>query len=118
MNNNETRERIAAALTEIEGAGITGYVRRPKTPRARDAWPLWRGGALGTNSGYAFAQTFAVCVALGDDEYTADAFVDEWTETIINALHAAALFVDTVAPAEVPTEGGPMLALLLTGRTE
>ncbi len=113
MDNAQVRAAISAALSEVDG--LTGYERRPMSPRPGDAWPLWRGSER--SGGYVFVQTFAVVVALPAGEVDADSFADSHGVEIADALESV-LFVDTMAPAVVAAEGGDMLALMITGRTE
>lgn len=114
MSNAQTRDEIAAALSTVEG--ITGYARRPAASKAGDAWPLWRSGERA--DGYAYTHTWVIVIVLpGTDEATADAFVDARLDDIDDALRAV-LFVDGVAPARLESDGGDILALQITGRTE
>ena len=116
MSNAETRQAIAEAMTTV--AGITGYPTTPSTPRVGDAWPQWRGAERA--GGSAYTNTWNVLVVLPqDDEVTADGFADTHFDDIHDALEPV-LFIDGMQPAEIPVsdQSRPMLALLITGRSE
>lgn len=113
MSNAQTRQAIAEALDDV--AGIHGHPARPSALSEGDAWPQWRGGVP---HAHAVENTWAVLVVLPQtDDVTADSFADSHGEQLLDALRSV-LFVDSIAPAEIPTEGGPMYALLFTGRSE
>lgn len=117
MSNAQVRQGIKAALDAVPG--VTGYVRRPAVLREGDGYPLWR-GAERAEDAPVFLQTFAVVVIVGSggDESRADAFADENGDALIDALLDNQLWVSEMVPAEVATSGGPLMALMITGRTE
>jgi hypothetical protein len=113
MSNAQTRQDIATALSRV--TGINGHPARPTVLNEGDAWPQWRGG---TPHAYAIENTWAVLIVLPQaDDVTADSFADAHGEALIEALRPV-MFVDSLVPAEIPSEAGPMYALLLTGRSE
>ena len=114
MSNAQTRQNIADALSTV--AGIKGYTSTPSAPSVGDGWPQWRGADRA--GGYAYTNTWIVLIVLpNQDEVTADAYADEHLELLDDALRPV-LFIDSIAPAEIPAEGGPLLALLITGHSE
>jgi hypothetical protein len=113
MSNADTRQAIAAALSRV--TGIHGHPARPTALSEGDAWPQWRGSEKA--GGHAFTNTWAVLVVLPADDVSADAFVDAHGEQLVNALRPV-LYVSALTPAEIPSEAGPMYALLITGRSE
>ena len=113
MSNADTRQAIADALSDV--AGVKGYPRRPRSPKAGDGWPLWRGSERA--DGAAFMETFAVIIALPADEQNADTFADAHAEALEEALRPV-LWVESLAPAVTATDSGDMNALMITGRTE
>lgn len=113
MNNAQTRQSIAAALSAVEG--IKGYTSTPSAPNVGDAWPQWRGGARAMARAY--TQSWAVLIVMPqNDEVTADSYADERLDEIEDALHGV-LAVDDIAPAEIPGTP-PLLALLINGHSE
>lgn len=113
MSNAQTRQDIADALSAV--AGITGHPSRPAALNEGDGWPQWRGGV--PHAG-AVENTWAVLVVLPSaDEVTADGFADSHGQALLDALRPV-LSVDSIAPAEITSEAGPILALLITGRSE
>lgn len=117
MSNAEVRQNIAAVLNALPG--ITGWSRRPRALNVGDGYPLWR-GAERQEEAPVFLQTFAVVIIVGSggDEMAADMFADEHGEALIDALLDNQLWVSEMVPAEVATSGGPLMALMITGRTE
>lgn len=113
MSRQQTRQDIADALTEVDG--IHGYPARPDALTPGDGWPQWRGA---TPHAYAFENTWAVLIVLPQaDDVTADSFADEHGDALVDALRPV-MFVDSLAPAELASEAGPIYALLITGRSE
>lgn len=113
MSNDVTRLALAEALSTV--TGLTGYTVRPKAPRIGDAWPLWRGSERGAGHGY--LETWAVVIVTPQDEKAASQFSDERQDDLDEAL-GSVIYIDTYAPVTVPTEGGDMFALMITGRSE
>lgn len=113
MSNADTRQAIADALSTV--SDINGYPARPNALNEGDGWPQWRGGVPRAG---AVENTWAVLVVLPSaDDVTADSFADSHGEALLEALRPV-LYVDSIAPAEITSEAGPILALLLTGRSE
>jgi hypothetical protein len=118
MSNAQIRADIATALSTVTGPSgpIHGHVSRPAAMNERDAWPQWRGSEYA--AGHSFTSTWVVLVVLPQtDDVTADSFADQYGAALLDALRPV-LAVDTIAPAEIPTEAGQMYALLITGRAE
>lgn len=115
MSNAQTRQDIADALSTV--AGIHGYAARPSTLSEGDGWPQWRGGVPRRG---AVENTWAVLIVVPQaDDVTADAFADSHGAALIEALETRdVLAVDSIAPAEIATEGGPIYALMISGRSE
>lgn len=113
MSNAQTRQDIADALSAV--AGIHGHLSKPSALNEGDAWPQWRGGV--PHAG-AVENTWAVLVILPSaDDVTADSFADSHGDALIEALRPV-LYVDSIAPAEIPSGGGFLYALMLSGRSE
>ena len=113
MSRAQTRQAIADALSTV--AGIHGYPARPDVMGEGDAWPQWRGSAP---RAYAAEHTWAVLIVLPQaDDVSADSFADEHEEALTDALRPV-MSVDSIAPAEIASEAGPLYALLITGRSE
>jgi hypothetical protein len=113
MSNAQTRQDIATALSTV--SGITGHPARPTVLSEGDAWPQWRGGVP---HAYAVENTWAVLLVMPQaDDVTADGYADEHLEALLDALRPV-MSVDSVAPAEIPTEAGALYALMITGRSE
>jgi hypothetical protein len=114
MTRAEFRLSVADALNAVDG--ISGFASRPAVMLEGNAWPQWRGSAYG--GGRHYIDTWNVLVVMpGQDDVTADGYADEHAEAITAALRPL-LFIDSIAPAEITTEAGTMLALLFTGRSE
>jgi hypothetical protein len=114
MSNAQTRQDIADALSEVDG--ISGHTSKPAALNEGDAWPQWRGAEKA--GGRVFTHTWAVLVVMPQtDDITADAYADSHGPALVDALRPI-LYVDSLAPATIPTEAGDMYALLLTGRSE
>lgn len=113
MSNADTRQAIADALSTV--SGIHGHPARPDALNEGDGWPQWRGGVP---RAHAVEGTWAVLIVLPSaNDVTADAFADSHGEALLDALRPV-LFVDSIAPAEVTTESGPLYALMISGRSE
>ena len=113
MSQATTRAALAAALSTVDG--VTGYVKRPTTPKPGDGWPLWRGSERG--AGWAFTAGWAVLIVLPGDEAAADAWIDAREAALFEALEPV-MFVDRLDPAAVPVAGTDAFALMITGRSE
>jgi hypothetical protein len=114
MSNAMTRINVAAALSTV--GGVTGFPRRPAVMRAGDAWPQWRGSERA--GGESFEVTWQILIVLpAADETSADSFADSHLDALADALRSL-LFIDTVGPASIPSEGGDLYALMITGRSE
>lgn len=113
MSNATIRQEIAAALSTV--SGVHGHASRPSALNEGDAWPQWRGGV--PHAG-AVESTWAVLIVLPQtDDVSADSFADSHGAALLDALRPV-LFVDSIAPAEIPTDAGQLYALLITGRAE
>lgn len=116
MTTADTRAALAAALSIVDG--LSGYSETPSAPNVGDAWPQWRGAERA--GGHAYTHTWNVLIVLPQqDEVTADSYIDEHYEELDAAL-GPVLFIDAIQPAEiaVPDNPQPLLALLITGRSE
>lgn len=113
MGNADVRLAIAAAASTV--SGVTGYAKRPTSLNIGDAWPQWRGAER--VDGMGFLETWQVFLLLPSDEFTADGYADTLGYPLAEALRPV-LFVDSIVPAEVATSAGPLLALMITGRSE
>jgi hypothetical protein len=113
MSNADTRQALADALSTV--GGINGYPARPSALNEGDAWPQWRGGVP---HAYAVENTWAVLIVLPTaDDVTADSYADAHLDALLDALRPV-MSVDSVAPAEIPSGGGTLYALMITGRSE
>jgi hypothetical protein len=113
MSLNGTRAAIKAALDTV--TGVTGYLKRPSTPKPGDAWPLWRGAARGDVR--LFEHAWAVAVLLPQDELAANDWVDDHIDALVDALRPV-LYVEGYDPANFGPEGSPAYGLLITGTIE
>lgn len=113
MSLNDTRAAIKAALDSVDG--VTGYLKRPSTPKPGDAWPLWRGAARGEV--HLFESTWAVGVLLPQDELAANDWVDGHIDALIDALRPV-LWAEGYDPANFGPEASPVYGLLITGTIE
>lgn len=114
MSHADTRAALAAAINTIDG--LKGYAHRPTVFKAGDAWPQWRGGER-ADVGFVFSNTWVVIVVVPTDERTADEWSDVYGDDVCGALEPV-MYVESQMPIEVPAEGGAMLALAFTGRSE
>lgn len=115
MSLNDTRAAFKEALDEV--AGVTGYLRRPSTPKPGDAWPIWRGGERDQNTGL-FDHTWAVGLMLPQDEKSAQDWIDARLDDLAKAIRPVA-YVESVAPATFGgTDSSPVYGLLITTSTE
>lgn len=114
MSLNGTRDDFKAALDTVDG--VTGYLARPKTPKAGDAWPLWGGGDRDEDTGL-FDDTWSVGVALPQDETSANDWIDAHLDDIVSALRPVA-YVDGRKPANFGTDTSPVYGLLITTSRE
>lgn len=113
--NGTKRQAIATLLSTVDG--ITGYPKRPTVISVGDAWVLWRGKVVDGEQRIAWRHTWAVAVAVGDDEDAADAFLDERADELADEL-LPELYVTSVQPSILPAETGGLYALTLTGESE
>jgi hypothetical protein len=107
------RQTLADALSTA--TGVRGVVKRPATPRAGDAWPLWDGAERG--DGGAFMMSWRVRVFLPQDEVAASEWVDAHLDDVYDAIQPVA-FVESFRPVVVPTSSGEQFALDITVRSE
>jgi hypothetical protein len=113
MGNAEVRAQIAQEVSTV--SGVTGYVHRPSAVKVGDAWPQWRGGER--VDGMGFMETWVVYVVVPGDEDSADDYADTIGYPVLQALRPV-LYADAIVPAQIQTSAGPMLALMITGRSE
>ncbi len=107
------RETIAAQLSTV--AGLTGYAKRPDVLIEGVAYPLV--DQLTRGPGYRFGTTWRVLVVLSPDEFTAADSLDELAPLVTEAL-VPVLFIDSVTPIAIPTEGGELFVAEFLGRSE
>lgn len=105
MSFTATRQRLAYALSDIEG--VTGYERRPDVMGLGDAWPLLRLAERGP--GDAFSGQWAIILILGGDEYVAQEKLDELLPLIVDAIDPVA-HVQQAIPLVVATDAGDLHA--------
>jgi hypothetical protein len=103
---------LKTALDTVDG--VTGYVKRPGSPKVGDAWPLWRGGDRDQQSGL-FDDIWVLAVYLPQDEEAANAWIDAHTDAIVTAVRAI-LYIDGRVPANLGTDASPVKGLMITGR--
>ena len=108
----EARTAIAAALSTVDG--VTGYPKKPSTPRAGDGWALW-GGAERWEGAGPFVTTWRVLIALPPDEAAADAWIAGHLDDLIDALQHVA-HIDRIDPAIDKVAGNDAYRLQLTAR--
>lgn len=114
MSLNDTRAAFQAALSTV--AGVTGYVKRPSTPRPGDAWPIWGGGDVDETTGL-FDDTWSVGVMLPADEQSANDWIDAHIDDIVSGLRPVA-YVDGRRPANFGTDASPVYGLLISTSRE
>src|SRR5690349_8798305 len=114
MSRAATRQAIATALSTV--TGVTGYARRPSVLTEGVGWPQWAGSAYAGGHMYTWLWNILIVLPSADDS-TADEFADEHEDQLLEALRPV-LFIDETKPAKIDTEGGPVYALLLTGRSD
>lgn len=113
MSVMDARAAIAAKLSTV--AGVTGYEERPTTIKAGAAWPLL--DLLDRGPGDAFAGDWRVILALGGDERTATAKLDELLRPVTRALDPVA-FVRSARPVTISTSAGDMFGCEIQVRSE
>lgn len=113
MTRDQDRVALAAALSTVDG--VTGYERRPASPKPGDGWVLWRGAVR--DGGYAFQETWVCVIQLPGDEVKADQWIEAHEAALFEALQPL-LFVESFTPAALPVTGGEAFALMITGRSE
>jgi hypothetical protein len=109
-----SRADIAAALSTV--TDVTGYTKRPTTPKAGDAWPLL------TQLEYAGGQatyeiTWRVLVFLPQNEWDSSEWIDSHAEALVEALLPVG-HIDRLEPVELGASGTGQYALQLTMRSE
>lgn len=113
MSRDEDRAALAAALSTV--TGVTGYARRPTSPKPGDGWVLWRGAVR--DEGFAFMETWACVIQLPGDEVKADQWIEAHEDALFEAL-SPLLFVESFTPAAMPAGNNDTFALMITGRSE
>lgn len=109
----DARQRLADAASTA--AGVRGAVKRPTTPRAGDAWPLWDGAERST--GGAFMLSYRVRVFLPQDEVAASEWIDDHMDALYDALEPVA-YVESFRPVSIAANGGEQYALDIVVRSE
>jgi hypothetical protein len=113
MTNADTRQELADAVSTV--AGLTGYVKRPSTPKDGDAWPQWRGARV--QGGVIYENTWTVLVLLPGDDVKADEWADQYLDLLFVAV-SPAMSIDSIEPAVVRANDTDTNALMITGRCE
>lgn len=114
--NNATRQTLATAVTAVDG--VAGHPYRPATVRVGDAWPQWAGAARADNSiGFEMSYSMVVVAAAQGDFIEADVWIDAHLDALHDAL-APVMWIEAFTPVEIPSEGGAMLGLQITGKRE
>lgn len=109
---NIDRQAIADALTTVDG--VTGYPYRPKAPKIGDAYPLIE--QIERFQGLMFIPSWKVQLWLGGDEFKADEFLEQVAVPVAQALqNSDTLYVTTVLPVAIGTQGGDVFAAEFTG---
>lgn len=114
--NNATRQALATAVSMVDG--VAGWPYAPKNRGVGDAWPMWSGASRADGS-VAFEMSYSVIIvaAAQSDPQAAD----EWIDAHLDALHDAlepVMWIESITPVEIPSEGGAMLGLQITGKRE
>jgi hypothetical protein len=109
------RQRLADAVNALDPDVYRGYVRRPTSPRAGDAWPLWDGAERA--DGGAFMVSWRVRVFLPQDEIKASEWVDAHLDALYDAIEPVA-YVDSFRPVLIAAAGGDQYALDIFVRSE
>jgi hypothetical protein len=109
---NIDRKAIADVLTTVDG--VTGYPYRPKHCKIGDAYPLIE--HIDRVQGLMFIASWKVQMWLGPDEFKADEFLEQVAVPVAQALqNANVLYVTSVLPVALGTQGGDVLAAEFTG---
>jgi hypothetical protein len=108
-----TRTAIADALSTVPG--VTGYVKRPTIWSAGDAIVLVE--QIDHVLGVAYQATWRIVLLLSGDEGVAIEQLDTWFPPVCEALNPI-VFVDSVHPEAVTTQGGDMTAAIIIARSE
>lgn len=110
------RQDFATALTLVDD--VHGFAYRPASPKAGDAWPIYRGAERDGDTGM-FAHTWAVGVVLPKDERAASAWIDAHVETLVDTLaQEGVAYVDQYDPANFGSDTSYIYGLLLSTRSE
>jgi len=107
------RQRLADAAATAPG--VTAYVRRPTTPKAGDAWPLWDGAERAAGS--AFMLMYRLRVFLPQGEVEASEWIDAHLDALYDAIEKAA-YVESFRPVLVSANADNQYALDITVRSE
>lgn len=110
-----TGDRLAIAAALSTATGVTGYVKRPATPKTGDAWPML--GPMENVGQATFEITWRVIVFLPQDEWTSSEWIDAHVDALVDALLGIGQ-VDRIEPVELTAGGTGQYALQLTMRSE
>lgn len=101
-----TRSVLAASLADAQG--VNGHAKRPRAPRAGDAWPSLSGIERGP--GQALLTNWVIHVWLGTDENDAMAKGDPIVTEVFESLEDVA-HVESVSYVQLQTTVGDGIAL-------
>ncbi|GAB3817464.1 hypothetical protein [Kribbella italica] len=113
MALSATRTAIAAALSAVDG--VTGYVARPTVWGSGDAVVFL--DRLEKVEGVITQATWRIVLLLSGDEGVAIDQLDTLFDPIIEATRSE-IFIDSASPELIPSEGGPMTAIVFLARSE
>jgi hypothetical protein len=115
MSMMDGRQAIIDALNTYT-PHVKANVKRSATLKPGDAWVRWA-GAEDAQAGYNLMITWNAIIVLSQQEDTADAWLSEHLEGVVDAVRPAA-FVVSAQPVEIATSAGSHFGLQITCQSE
>jgi hypothetical protein len=117
VNLAEAREALAEALNTLDGLNVRA---RPgvKTPKSGDGWVTV--GRMTPEGFTRLSVTLTALVVLSSDDTLADALLEEWAATALDAVTMADFPAEEIAlePISLPVEGTALFGFTITIITE
>lgn len=108
------RQEIAAAATVAGVTKVSNYYRQSLKPG--DGFVEYGGQVPGDN-GFGYVVTWNVWIALAQDPKTAEEWLEEHLDTVLQSLEPA-LIITTAGPTNRPIGGQVTNGVLITGTRE
>lgn len=108
-----TRADIAARLSTVPG--VKGYTKRPTVWSPGDALVLVE--RIDHTLGVVWQPTWRIILMLSGDEGVAIDQLDTLFPAVCEAIQPV-VYADSATPELIPTEGGPMTAVVIIARSE